>query len=245
MHSVSFTTMPSLVLKIKAVLTLTVFMVLSACSTYKTNTEVTFESSTTRQKPEVFVGQELESYKLDYLGWVEAEVRRPTVFHKRATPEQADIVLARLAKNLGAQGVFFVTYDFDLFGTLHAKGQAVRIEGLDQVANYDKQMNVRVEQEKAVKTEILLKENADNPSVILDTEGDALAQAYMAANPIEQQIAESEPFMVKVPRATLVVTLDQLLLLQDQAQKEKNVALYLAISDMLNGLRQYKDNYVN
>ena len=59
----------------------------------------------------------------------------------------------------------------------------------------------------------------------------------------EQQLAEAEPFMVKVPRATLVVTLDQLLLLQDQAHKEKNVALYLAISDMLNGLEKYKDNY--
>ena len=245
MSSASSKALPSFIPHIHTLMMTIVLTMLSACSTYKTNTELTFESSTTRQKPEVFVGQELESYKLDYLGWVEAEVRRPTMFHKRATPEQADIVLARLAKNLGAQGVFFVTYDFDLFGNLHAKGQAVRIEGLDQVANYQTQMKVRVEEEKAVKTDILLKESADNPSVILDTEGDALAQAYMEANPIEQQIAESEPFMVKIPRATLVVTLDQLLLLQDQAQKEKNVALYLAISDMLNGLRQYQDNYVN
>ncbi len=246
MNAVLLKTIPFLISNVRKLGSLSMILsvlFVSACSTYKTNTDVTFDSSTTRKKPEVFVGQELESYRLDYLGWVEATVRRPTVFHKRATHEQADIVLARMAKDLGAQGVFFVTYDFDIFGTLHAKGQAVRIHGLDQVANYDKQMEVRVEEEKEAKKEVLLKEGADNPAVIMDTDGDALAQAYMAANPIEQQIAESEPFMVKVPRATLVVTLDQLLLLQDKAHKEKNVALYLAISDMLNGLEQYKDNY--
>ena len=220
---------------------LATFSFLSSCSTYSTNTDIKFESLQIEQRPELFIGEEdFESFRLDYLGWVEAKVTPPSFFHSKPTKAQADVVLARLGLERGAQGVFFVTYEWDVFGTLRAKGQAVKIYGLDRLATYKEKLQKKKEEEKSRKINKLMDENVDNPAVILDVEDDPLAKAYMQANSIEDQIADAGPTMISIAEADLLVTLEQLRNIQELAFENKDIAIYQAVSEMLKNLAVYE-----
>jgi len=216
-------------------------LVLSACSTYKTNTSLTFDSDKTSLQPAVLIGkQDLEAHRLDYLGWVEAKVTKPSPFHKRPSKHQGDVVLGLLAKEKSAQAVFFVTYDWDIMGNLRAKGQAVRVEGVSQLANYQAKLEQKQAQEKVQRIEQLKDENRDNPSVLLDVEGDALAEAYMRANPIEQQIENAKPIMTEIPRAEVATMQELLEELQRQAFHDKDIQAYATLTEILHKLSLYQ-----
>ena len=102
----------------------------TGCSTYTTNTDITFASTTLiGQEPEIYVGDITETAdKLTFLGAVEAIVKKPNIFDEDPTPKQADIVLAHLGKEKGADAVIHVEYKYGIAnGRITATGQAVKI----------------------------------------------------------------------------------------------------------------------
>ncbi|NRA42616.1 MAG: hypothetical protein HRU21_09970 [Pseudomonadales bacterium] len=215
---------------------------LSACATYSTNTDIAFDGLRVDQKPEVLLTAEgVEASKIDYLGWVVAEVNRPSFFHSKPTKAQADIVLAHLAKQRGAQAVLFVEYDWNAFGNLSARGQAILLEGQSKPP-----LKQRVEQRQQLELEEKIQNYADtaksdpNNAIILDVEDDPLAAAYMAANPIEQQLKDAGPNMVELPEAALLSVIDELTQLQTEAYQAKNISLYATVTDLLYQLKQYQ-----
>jgi hypothetical protein len=212
-----------------------------ACSTYNTNSDISFESVEIDQKPEIFIGDnEFESYRLDYLGWVDAKVTPPSLFHAKPTQAQVDVVIARIAKDKGAQGVFFVTYNWDVFGTLRARGQAVKIHGIDQLATYKVALQKQKDKETSEKIAVFNDENSDNFTVFTDVEDDPLVEAYMQANSIEKQIAEAGPVMIEIAKADFLVTLEQLKSIQIMAQNNKDIVVYEAVSELLRNLKIYE-----
>lgn len=116
-------------LKSRMAVVLLVTSICSACSTYKTNTDLTFDSVwLSGQVPAVYVGEiENTADQLTFLGWVDAQVNRPSIMHEEPTKEQADIVLAYQAKQLGADAVTHVTYKRGVLTEMIARGQAVII----------------------------------------------------------------------------------------------------------------------
>lgn len=108
--------------------------ILSACSTYKTNSTTTFTSTLlSGQTPAIHVGEIKEKPdKLVLLGWVEASVSKPSILAKNPTQEQANIILAEKGVALGADAIIYVTYKTRV-GTLflekiEARGQAVKLK---------------------------------------------------------------------------------------------------------------------
>lgn len=107
-------------------------ILLSGCSTYRTNSDVTFRSTVlSGEHPVIPVGKDVPSSMVTYLGWIEAEVSSPSYFSKPPTQEQVDIVLANKGKAMGADAVIHVEYGKKVnaatLGKLTGKGQAVRI----------------------------------------------------------------------------------------------------------------------
>lgn len=104
--------------------------VITGCSTYRTNSEISFASTkVSEMKPAIHVGEITEGPELlTFLGSVEAEVRRPGFIDPSPTKEQADIVLGYLGKKLDADAVIHVQYRESVTGgQINATGQAVRI----------------------------------------------------------------------------------------------------------------------
>ena len=233
-----------LMLKSRSLFVCCLLIIVSACSTYTTNTDIEFESTRIYDKPSVFIaedGEEIESSKLDYLGWITAEVRKPTWFDDKPTKLQANIVLAEIAKERGGQAVFFVTYDWSALGTLTAKGQAARVDGVDHIGRFKEHLKQKQEEEKAAKLALYKLENSDNIAVIFDTEGDPLAEAYMQAHPIEKQIEQSGPELVSIPRAAVLSMIEEMQALQTEAFEAKNIKQYAAITELLHQLKLYQD----
>lgn len=104
---------------------------LTACSTYRTNSDIKFDSVHISQKPVVPVGNNVPSDMVTYLGWVNAEVSSPSYFHSAPTEQQVDIVLAQKAQEIGADAVIHVEYKSRVssatLSKLSGRGQAVRI----------------------------------------------------------------------------------------------------------------------
>lgn len=123
-------------MKTKAFALLVTLTSLSACSTYHTNSDIIFDSvMLSGQKPTIPINNvKVSPDQLTFLGWVDAQVTKPTLFHKQATTQQADIVLAERAKAMGADTVIHVEYkrSFNILaqGSIEARGQAVRVNRL-------------------------------------------------------------------------------------------------------------------
>ncbi len=107
------------------------FAFLSACSSFKTNTNISFDSADVGdQKPALFVGNIKETPdKLTYLGWVEAKIKKPIFGDGKPNQQQADIILAHQAKKMGADAVTHITYKIGFGSVMFARGQAVKIKG--------------------------------------------------------------------------------------------------------------------
>lgn len=117
---------------LKFPLTVCLLIALTGCSSYRTNTDISFSSTLlSGQKPAMPVDAEVPADQITYLGWVDARVVKPSYFHDAATKEQANIVLAEQAKKLGADAVINVNYkrgiNMATLPKLDARGQAVRI----------------------------------------------------------------------------------------------------------------------
>lgn len=115
-----------------ASLTFMVILLGSGCSTYTTNTDLSFTStSLLDQEPIIHVGEITETPdKLTFLGSVEASVKRPSMFDDKPTIKQVNIVLAYQAikMNADADAVIYVTYKTNVTeSSLYATGQAVKI----------------------------------------------------------------------------------------------------------------------
>lgn len=115
------------------------FALLAACSTYKSNSELTFETIELNEyKPVIPVGDlDVTADQLTYLGWLEAEVTKPSILHDDPTERQAAIVLGYLAqKEKGADAVIHVSYklggNLSPLTRIKARGQAVKINRLPE-----------------------------------------------------------------------------------------------------------------
>lgn len=109
-------------------------LLLAGCSTYRTNSDLSFDTVQLDQyKPVIPVGDvDFAVEELTFLGWVEAEVTKPSILHDDPTERQAAIVLGYLAQQeKNADAVIHVSYK--LGGNLSpltrmvARGQAVLI----------------------------------------------------------------------------------------------------------------------
>ena len=120
--------------KVRNLIGLLFIFSLSACATYRTNSDVEF-ASTEIEKVESNV-QILEGdlVDLDYsvIGPVVATVKKLTVFHKDPTKEQVDVVLTEKAKQMGANAVINVSYNggvgLTTWGFMTGEGTAVKTE---------------------------------------------------------------------------------------------------------------------
>ena len=113
-------------------LTVSLVIFFSACSTYTSNSDVSFPSiHLSGQKPSLPVVDAAPADQVTYLGWVEAEVRSPSYFHQKPSKEQVNIILAKKAEALQADAVIHVDYKPGITMSTRAKltghGQAVRI----------------------------------------------------------------------------------------------------------------------
>ncbi len=107
-------------------------LLLSACSTYHSNSEFEFDSvHLSGQKPALPIVKKLPADQITYLGWVEAEVYSPSLFHEAPSQEQVNIVIADKAQRLQADAIMHVEYKdgftMSAKARLVARGQAVRI----------------------------------------------------------------------------------------------------------------------
>lgn len=105
-------------------------LLLSACSAYKTNsTKKFYTTDTSFEKPVIHVGKlEQDISELNYVGWIEAEIKKGNIFAHKPTPQMADIILAELAQEQGAHAVIHTEYKYTILGNLSAKGQAVKFK---------------------------------------------------------------------------------------------------------------------
>lgn len=104
----------------------------SGCASYRTNSDISFESTSgteTATKVEILESG-LEKGGYEVIGPVEAVVKKLTVFHKDPTKEQVNVVLAEKASKLNADAVINVKYKSGVgmttWGYMEGKGEAVK-----------------------------------------------------------------------------------------------------------------------
>lgn len=105
--------------------------VLSGCASYRTDSNITAESTpVVASKNNVLIMEGVPNKKYKELGVVEVSVKKLTIFHKDPTKEQANEALIEKAKAIGADAVIKVTYEsgvgFTTWGYMDAKGTGVK-----------------------------------------------------------------------------------------------------------------------
>ncbi len=104
----------------------------SVCTAYRTDSEVSFESTTivAPENSKIISNDSFPDRNYVALCSVSAEVKKLTLFHKNPTREQVDIVLSEKARKLGADAIVNVFYKkwtgFTSWGILNASGTAVK-----------------------------------------------------------------------------------------------------------------------
>ena len=106
---------------------------LSGCASYRTNSDLSF--SQTERAPStqgvLIAIDSLPGRQYTVCGSVEATVKKLTIFHPNPTKKQANAVLAKKARRLGANAVIKVKYESgvsaDSWGYLTARGTAVKL----------------------------------------------------------------------------------------------------------------------
>lgn len=104
---------------------------LSGCATYRTDSNITTEpTSTVSSKANVLILEGVPGKKYKELGPIEVSVKKLTVFHNDPTKEQANEALIEKARIIGADAVIKVTYEsgigFTTWGYIDAKGIGVK-----------------------------------------------------------------------------------------------------------------------
>ena len=120
--------------KIEIYLAIILVLVITGCATYRTNSDLDFDSTNVGQIDPDFqiLEGDLDNTSYTVISPIEAIVKKLTVFHKNPTKEQVDLVLFQKAAEIGANAVIKVKYKsgvgFDTWGFMQANGTAVRIE---------------------------------------------------------------------------------------------------------------------
>lgn len=106
----------------------------SGCAAYRTNSDVTFDSTVVQKTASKVKILETGLADVSYasLGTVEAVVKKLTLFHKDPTKEQVNIVLIKKGEKLGADAVINVIYNSGVgmltWGYMEGVGEAVKIQ---------------------------------------------------------------------------------------------------------------------
>ena len=110
-----------------------VVSIASGCASYRTNSDVSFDSTSVARSIEEIKLLELGTDPVgDYesLGMVDAVVKKLTVFHDSPTKEQVNIVLVEKARKLNADAVINIFYKSGIgmttWGYMEGKGEAIR-----------------------------------------------------------------------------------------------------------------------
>ena len=120
----------------KAINVVTMALIISfipGCATYRTNSDVTFDSTVVKKtESEIqILEQGLATGSYQSLGMIDGVVKKLTVFHKDPTKEQVNVVLIQKAQALHADAVINVTYKGGIgmttWGYLKGEGEAVKI----------------------------------------------------------------------------------------------------------------------
>lgn len=209
-------------------------LTLSACSTYKTNTDTEFESTDLgNRQPAIYIGKLDEpSDQLDFQGWIKAIVKKPHMFSDKPTKQMADIVLSELAIDKNAHAVTFVEYKYNILGAIEARGQAVRIKGVET--------NVKPEPEPEQPAEVVAVTHAEKLQVASPQEIIEMAQTpeqrEKGANryAISQSLQQSFPkAFVGLNKAQIDEVLARLQVLRKMASDDKSLERYQAITEII------------
>ena len=120
--------------RIKVYSLILVILTTTGCASYRTNTNIDFDSTEALELPSDFLILEGDLLDTPYtaVAPVEAVVKKLTAFHKDPTKEQVNLVLFQQAASLGGDAVINVKYKsgvgFGTWGYLQANGIAVRTQ---------------------------------------------------------------------------------------------------------------------
>jgi hypothetical protein len=229
------------------------FALLSGCSTYKSNSSITFESANERlDKPVIYVGELTEeANEFSYVGWIDAKVSKANVFSDKPTKAMADRVLAYLAKQRGAHAVTYVTYKYGIFGAIEARGQAVRVNSISDIEVAQQKIAELKEQEalaRLAQQEQQQQESEDSMSAIdfilsktqVAQPVVADAEATVTVSPVKQALLyHSTPAeLVHYPKPEIDRAIERLNRMRDEASQAKSFERYQALTEVIEILKQ-------
>ena len=243
---------------IKLIILIAVITSFPACSVYNTNAkDIEFDSARAENiKPEIYVGElDEQANDFTYLGWVEAKVFKANPFSEKPTEHMADIVLAHKARKMGAHAVTYVSYKTNSIGAMVAKGQAVRINEID-----DKEILVEQRQDKLKKQEQikeLLYGNSqaapglEDIPVTSTTTGTVLPEEFTGGLPevkkgsvedIKKNLVANSPKIEEsaLAQGDVEVMLLKLKTLREKAGSERDFEMYQGITEVIELLREYQ-----
>ena len=211
---------------------------LGACSTFKSNGDASFSDvDIGSQKPVIFVGDLTEALEeITYLGWIEARVGKSNWWSKVPTKRMVDIVLAELAKKQGAHAVTFIEYHRNMFGTMTARGQAVRLDSIVDEAVQNKRTHILQLKAKAdifgVPVEEYIK-TVEEPKIIANHKVNLVMEVLINNNnrPID---------LISIPSHDIISILDNLMLLREQASGEKDFERYQLLTESIDLLKAHQ-----
>ena len=118
----------------KRILPLVILLSISGCASYRTNSDIDFDSTelSVDQSNIQILESGMEEGSFEFIGKVDAIVKKLTIFHKNPTKEQVDVVLSQKASKLNADAVINVKYKSGVgattWGYMSAKGDAVKVK---------------------------------------------------------------------------------------------------------------------
>jgi len=104
-------------------------LLFSGCA-YRTNSDISFDSNKVGDYREdiIVTKKSLSEYECSNIKEIEASVKKATMFHSDPTEEQANYILAEMAKKIDANAVTNVEYKSGVglttWGYIDAKGMA-------------------------------------------------------------------------------------------------------------------------
>ncbi len=115
----------------KTLLGLFIVLMSSSCASYRTNSEITFNSTEVPKyqgNTKIFTNR--PKHKYTELGPIFAEVKKLTILTDAPTKEQVNYVLIKKAESMKADGIIDVKYEnglgFTTWGFISATGTAIK-----------------------------------------------------------------------------------------------------------------------
>jgi len=111
-----------------------IFLLISGCATYRTNSDINFASTKvpSYETKIIILEEPIKDKQIFELGFLEAEVKKRTVWLDDPTKEQVNYVLIKKAEAIGADAVMNVKYEtgagLTTWGYINASGTAVKFK---------------------------------------------------------------------------------------------------------------------